>query len=119
MVEPSNRTDSIFWSALGIAAPDERVRYLDAACADDPNLRAQLDELLAAYPKVERFLEQPAFAGATLTHDPAIAEGPGTIIGPYNLLEQIGQGGMGVVFLAEQSAPVRRKVALKIIKPGM
>ncbi len=120
MVEQSSKTDSIFWSALGIAAPEERDRYLDEACADDPNLRAQLDELLAAYPKVERFLEQPAIAAdATVLHAPPIAEGPGTVIGPYKLLQQIGEGGMGVVFMAEQTEPVRRTVALKIIKPGM
>ena len=50
---------------------------------------------------------------------PPIGEGPGTLIGPYKLLEQIGEGGFGVVFMAEQQQPVRRKVALKIIKPGM
>ena len=83
MVEPSSKTDSIFWSALEIAAPDERTRFLDAACADDPDLRAQLNELLAAYPKVERFLERPAFADATAVHEPPIAEGPGTVIGRY------------------------------------
>src|SRR5262245_42585338 len=120
MVEPSSKADSIFWGALGIVAPEERNRYLDEACADDPSLRAQLDELLAAYPKVERFLEQPAIAAhAAVLHEPSIAERPGTIIGPYKLLQQIGEGGMGVVFMAEQTEPIQRTVALKIIKAGM
>ena len=56
---------------------------------------------------------------ATAIHQPPIAEGPGTVIGPYKLLQQIGEGGMGVVFMAEQTEPVQRTVALKIIKPGM
>src|SRR5262245_2988571 len=120
MVEPSSKADSIFWGALGIVAPEERNRYLDEACADDPSLRAQLDELLAAYPKVERFLEQPAIAAhAAVLHEPSIAERPGTIIGPYKLLQQIGEGGMGVVYMAEQTEPIQRTVALKIIKAGM
>ena len=120
MVEQSSKTDSIFWSALGIAAPEERDRYLNQACADDPRLRVQLDELLAAYPKVERFLEQPPYAAySTAIHELPIAERPGTIIGPYKLLQQIGEGGMGVVFMAEQTEPIQRTVAFKIIKPGM
>jgi hypothetical protein len=124
MVEKSNKTDSIFWSAMKIPAPEERARFLDEACANDPGLRAQLDELLAAYPKVERFLEQPVVAAFSetdtrhLTPD-TLLEGPGTVIGPYKLLQQIGEGGMGVVFMAEQSEPIQRTVALKIIKPGM
>ncbi len=119
MAERSNKSDSIFWAALGIASPEERERYLDEACADDPNQRAQLDELLAAYPKVERFLEQPANGDATVHHVPSITERAGTVIGPYKLLQQIGEGGMGVVFMAEQTEPIQRTVALKIIKPGM
>ena len=118
MAELTRKEDSIFWAALEIAAPDHRDRYLDVACADNPKLRAQIDELLAAYPKVERFLEQPAIAANPILAPP-IAEQPGTVIGSYKLLEQIGEGGFGVVFLAEQERPVRRRVALKVIKPGM
>jgi serine/threonine protein kinase/tetratricopeptide (TPR) repeat protein len=120
MVQQVSKTDSIFWSAVEIADAAERHRYLDQACASDPDLRRQLDELLAAYPKVDQFLERPACeADAAGTHEVAIAEGPGSIIGAYKLLQQIGEGGMGVVFMAEQERPVRRKVALKIIRPGM
>ena len=65
------------------------------------------------------FLDSPA-AGPTMTlPSPQVMEGPGIVIGPYKLLEQIGEGGMGIVYMAEQAQPVRRKVALKIIKPGM
>ena len=66
------------------------------------------------------FSNRPAIAGdATIHHEPSITERPGTVIGPYKLLQQIGEGGMGVVFMAEQTEPVQRTVALKIIKPGM
>src|SRR5205823_1009604 len=78
-----------------------------------------VERLLDVQPKVGSFLDSPA-AGPTLTLAPPQAmEGPGTVIGPYKLLEQIGEGGMGLVYMAEQTQPVRRKVALKIIKPGM
>ena len=75
--------------------------------------------MLEAQPKVGGFLDSPA-AGPTMSlPSPQEMEGPGTVIGPYKLLEQIGEGGMGIVYMAEQTQPVRRKVALKIIKPGM
>ena len=64
--------------------------------------------------------DQPLFAGSPATLDvPAVSERPGTVIGPYKLLQQIGEGGMGTVFMAEQTHPVQRKVALKLIKSGM
>jgi len=115
MSDQPKKTDSIFWAALEIQSPQERSAYLDSACGGDGGLRAQVVELLAAYPKAQRFLEQPV---ATLDVPP-LAEGPGATIGHYKLLEEIGEGGMGVVYMAEQQEPVRRKVALKIIKPGM
>src|SRR5262245_36130318 len=118
MSEANPRTESLFWSALALESPAERARYLDQACGSDPLLRVQVEELLAAYPKVERFLEAPA-AGPGVTADEPLREGPGTVIGPYKLLEPIGEGGFGVVFLTEQTQPVRRKVALKVLKPGM
>ena len=112
------KADEVFWRALEIASPDERDKFLAEACGNDAALRAEVEELLAAYPKVERFLERPAAAvGATI--DQPHAERPGTQIGLYKLLQQIGEGGMGVVYMAEQERPVRRRVALKVIKPGM
>ncbi len=107
---------SIFAAALDIADPSERAAYLDQACGSKAGLRQHLDELLAAREKLGSFLREPA------TLPPAsepVHEAPGTRVGPYKLLQQIGAGGMGVVYMAEQEQPVRRKVALKIIKPGM
>src|SRR5262245_2218363 len=119
MSEAKPRTESLFWSALAISSPEERARYLDRQCGGDQRLRGRIEELLAAYPKVEDFLEPPAPSLVATVDEPPITEGPGTIIGPYKLLEQIGEGGFGVVFLAEQTQPVRRRVALKVLKPGM
>jgi WD40 repeat protein/serine/threonine protein kinase len=115
MAEPNPHPESLFWSALAIPSPDERARYLDQVCGDDANLRGRIEELLAAYPKVGSFLESPPGSADGRT----VSEQPGTVIGPYELLEQIGEGGMALVFVAEQTQPVRRKVALKILKPGM
>ena len=109
---------SLFLAALEIDDLSERSVYLDRACAGDPALRAQVEQLLKAHQESGLFMERPALAiGATV--DEPIRERPGTVIGPYKLLEQIGEGGMGLVFVAEQQQPVRRRVALKIIKPGM
>jgi eukaryotic-like serine/threonine-protein kinase len=93
--------------------------YLAEACEGDDELRKAARELLDAHLAAGSFLESPA-PDLDATRDlPQSADGPGTVIGPYKLLEQIGEGGFGVVFLAEQTQPVRRKVALKLIKPGM
>jgi serine/threonine protein kinase len=109
--------EKIFHDAL--ARPQaERPAFLAAACGGDEPLQRRLQALLHAHENPGSFLaEQPPLAAATL--DDPIAERPGTVIGPYKLMEQIGEGGMGLVFVAEQQHPVRRKVALKIIKPGM
>ena len=117
MSEANLRSESLFAAVLAMESPADRARYLDQACGAHPQLRAELEELLAAYPKVERFLELPTPA-LMATVDAPCCERPGTVIGPYKLMEQIGEGGMGLVFVAEQQHPVRRKVALKVIKPG-
>jgi len=98
-----------------------RADFLDGACAGDVALRQRVEALLAAQ------TEGGGFAGPTVTDphaqglraEPLAEEGPGTAIGRYKLLEQIGEGGFGVVYVAEQQEPVRRQVALKIIKLGM
>jgi serine/threonine protein kinase len=105
-------------------APDQWPAFLDRACAGQPDLRGRVEALLAAHREVgtgrHRELAEGADPGPVATVDePPAQEQPGAVIGPYQLLEQIGEGGFGVVFLAEQQQPVRRKVALKIIKPGM
>src|SRR4029077_19399794 len=71
------------------------------------------------YFRAGQFLEKPAPDLLATIDEPAITERPGTVIGPYKLLEQIGEGGFGVVFMADQQHPVRRRVALKVLKPGM
>ena len=119
---------SIFGRALELADPQARAAYLDEACLQAPEMRSELEELLALHDRAGAFMQRPAVRDATGTgeytggdtgdHEP-VAEQPGALIGPYKLLQQIGEGGMGTVFMAEQTEPVRRKVALKIIKPGM
>jgi serine/threonine protein kinase len=109
--------ESIFFAALAKATAGEQTAYLDKACGSDGDLRRRVERLLNASPKVGGFLEAPAAALATTIDEP-IAARPGSVIGPYQLLEQIGEGGFGIVFLAQQQ-PVRRKVAVKVLKPGM
>jgi len=118
-----SKANEIFLSALEITAPEERRAYLDQACGTGAALRRAVEDLLQAH-QADNSREQPA--GPILTApeaspaDPPLrVEGPGSRIGPYKLLQQIGEGGMGVVYMAEQEQPVRRRVALKIIKPGM
>src|SRR5262249_1655470 len=112
----ANPEQSIFLAALELPTPAERAAYLKGACGADPALLANVQELLAAHEKDDGFLDRPP-PNATVD-EPPVTERPGSCIGPYKLLQQIGEGGMGVVFRAEQDRPVRRKVALKIIKPG-
>jgi serine/threonine protein kinase len=110
----------IFANALQKDTDAERASYLDEACADDVEMRHRIDVLLQEKNDLGSFLESPVQgAGILPTFDQPITEKPGTLIGRYKLLEPIGEGGMGVVFMADQEEPVRRKVALKIIKPGM
>jgi hypothetical protein len=133
--------EAIFFAALEKATAEERAAYLGAACGADSNLRQRVERLLAAHPQIGSFLEQPAQGQggrAETPTDPPAEKGPtspgltettfyrspgegvgGVIAGRYKLLEQIGEGGMGAVWVAEQTQPVRRKVALKLIKAGM
>src|SRR5262245_11794602 len=108
---------SLFLAALELE-PDLRPAYLDRACAGDPALRARLEQLLEAHQEPGGFMGRPA-PDIVTTAEEAARERPGTVVGAYRLMEQIGEGGMGMVFVAEQQQPVRRKVALKLIKPGM
>jgi eukaryotic-like serine/threonine-protein kinase len=108
----------VFIAALQIESAEQRRVYLDAACGGDGELRRGVEALLAAHERSGSFLEHP-LAEPAVTRDDPIRERPGTVIGPYKLMEQIGEGGMGLVFVAEQQQPIRRKVALKVIKPGM
>src|SRR5262245_40600737 len=110
--------DSIFCSAIEIESSEERDLYVHQICGDDNQLRRQVMRLLNAHFYGGSILDSPA-NDLISTLDHPLSEKPGAMIGPYKLLNQIGEGGFGVVFLAEQERPVKRRVALKIIKPGM
>lgn len=108
----------IFSEALVLTEPRARQDFLDQACAGQPELRQRIEGLLNNAAQASQFLETPPSAvGPTVDQPPS--EAIGTRIGPYKLLQQIGEGGMGTVFMAEQTQPVQRRVALKIIKAGM
>ncbi len=113
------KANEIFLRAAEIISPDDRGRYLDEACQADAELRAEVESLLAASEQAGSFLESPPAALTSAATGESFPERVGSIIGSYKLLEKIGEGGMGVVFMAKQTQPVRRKVALKLIKPGM
>ncbi|MCA9190109.1 MAG: serine/threonine protein kinase [Planctomycetales bacterium] len=101
---------------------DKRGSELDRLCRDNTGLRDEVDSLLKAHDGAGDFLKQPTLDHpdiAETLNAPSGIERPGTVIGPYKLLEQIGEGGFGTVFMAQQDAPIRRRVALKILKPGM
>jgi WD40 repeat protein len=113
----------IFEQAIALASHEAREAYLLGACGQNKDLRRSVDELLEAFNDAGEidFLkggDRPQEAQTVLV-DARLDEGPGTVIGRYKLLQQIGEGGMGVVYMAEQEEPVRRRVALKIIKLGM
>jgi serine/threonine protein kinase/predicted Zn-dependent protease len=110
---------AVFDAAVEQHTPEQWDAYLEQACAGDEELRRQAALLLKAHAESRGPLDREAFGGDWTGPYPAMTERPGTVIGPYKLLEQIGEGGFGVVFMAEQQHPVRRKVALKVVKPGM
>jgi len=120
MVAKQLDEQAIFEFARKIGSAEARQAYLQQVCGEDPELEQRIATLLRAYEESASFLESPPLE---LAISPAIDQPPqerlGTQIGPYKLLQVIGEGGMGVVYMAEQSGPMERRVALKIIKPGM
>ncbi len=110
---------SVFAEALEKADTRERAMYLDDACGQDTALRSEVESLLIAYDRADGFLPSPDLDSAVTLDSAAMIEGPGTVIGRYKLLERIGEGGMAVVYMAQQQRPLHRKVALKVIKLGM
>src|SRR6266568_1778922 len=126
-----DRAKSIFLNAAEIASAAEREAFVLSQCGQEEGLRREVAELLRHHGQAGRFLESPvanlpsplregsAGRSEPTVNDPRPAELPGTVIGPYKLLEQIGEGGMGTVFMAQQTEPVKRVVALKLIKAGM
>src|SRR5262245_27986596 len=114
----ASRARDIFSEAIEHHPAQQWPAFLDSACDGDEPLRRQVERLLDAYDGLSNFMAQPA-AGGTAIFTGALTEGAGTTVGPYKLREQIGEGGMGIVYVADQERPVRRRVALKLIKPGM
>ena len=111
--------EAIFYAALKLKSQAERNAYIKTACGHNINLLNRVEALLKAHDTEDSFLEVPALDPNATLDKPPMIEGPGTMIGRYKLLELIGEGGMGLVYLAEQQEPVRRNVALKIVKLGM
>jgi WD40 repeat protein/serine/threonine protein kinase len=109
----------LFAAALEIDALAERSAYLDRACGGGDVMRARVEALLRAHEQAGSFLAARPLAGSATLDAPKPLEGAGTVIGQYKLLQTIGEGGMGTVYMAEQTQPVRRLVALKVIKAGM
>jgi serine/threonine protein kinase len=118
MAEQSNQAKAIFLAAIEQHTPEHWPAFLDQACAGDVPLRAAVEKLLLAQSEMGSFHEAPRSVLLATIDSPG-TEGAGTLIGPYKLLEQIGEGGFGIVFLAEQEQPIHRTVALKVLKPGM
>ena len=125
----------LFEAARKLTDPVLRKAFLDAVCADNADLRRRLEVLLSAKPDADKFFEESGAAlnasaeavesrteteqGGTVRVPLPPEEQPGARIGRYKLREKIGEGGCGVVYVADQEEPVRRRVALKVIKPGM
>src|SRR5262249_35083595 len=110
---------AIFNVARQIGSPDARAEYLRQACGTDSGLRERVQVLLHAYEEQASFLESPPPVGVAATIDQPASESPGAVIGPYKLIEQIGEGGRGTAWMAQQQRPVKRLVAVKLIKAGM
>ena len=118
-VSRDEKEKAIFHASRSMHDAAQRDIYLKAACGADHELRMRVDSLLSASADAGEFLElSPIDSQISVDHGVA-AEAAGTMIGTYKLLQQIGEGGFGVVYMAEQQQPVIRKVALKIVKPGM
>jgi serine/threonine protein kinase len=121
------RARQLFLHAVGQLPPAEWDSYVAQACGPDLDLAQLVRRFLQVHRDAGSFLEQPALALAgtgpftsAAADQPAVApEGPGTTIGPYKLIQPLGEGGMGAVWMAQQTEPVKRLVALKLIKPGM
>jgi eukaryotic-like serine/threonine-protein kinase len=131
-MKPEPATEkSIFLDALNIESPSDRAAFVEDACQGNPGLLASVSALLREHQREDNPIDTPIASGGSLQLGPMDDTGtlasqaghpyhaPGTMIGLYKLMEQIGEGGFGVVYVADQQEPVRRRVALKIIKPGM
>src|SRR5262245_17019517 len=122
MTDSERRLMTIFSAALDRESEAERAAYLDKACGADSGLRQRVEALLRAHGQVDRFLEPRGTAAfdssAAVDAQPSLTAGV-VIAGRYKLIEEIGEGGMGTVWMAQQTERVKRAVAVKLIKPGM
>src|SRR5262245_3492098 len=119
MTAPRHNDEEIFHAARDIADPQRRPEYVREACGGDEARVAHIEALLAAADVPDSLLDRPAGSGPVATIDQAATESPGTVIGPCRLIQEIGAGGMGTVWMAQQTDPVKRLVAVKLIKAGM
>ena len=118
--QPQCRSEKeIFFEVVEKATAQERADCLERACGQDLVMRRRVEDLLAKHAQVDSFMRQPAVPGAPTAEFLPLSESPGTIIDRFKLLEKLGEGGFGAVYVAEQKEPVRRRLALKIIKLGM
>jgi serine/threonine protein kinase len=118
-MDQETRPEAIFGHAIEYATAQERDAFLDQACQSDAGLRQEVEKLIVDYFRAGDFLEQPVADISVSAADQPLPNYVGTQIGPFKVREQLAEGGMGEVYVAEQTEPVRRKVALKIIKPGL
>src|SRR6187401_3148797 len=119
MITHAQDAESIFLAVLEETSPAGRAAFLDSACAGDNELRRRVQELLAYHEATNGPLDIPPAGLGVVSDAVPVSEQSGTVIGPYKLLEQIGEGGMATVWMAQQTEPVKRLVAVKLIKAGM
>jgi serine/threonine protein kinase/tetratricopeptide (TPR) repeat protein len=119
MALDAQRVQAVFQAALEAPDPAARAAVLERECATDPEVSRRVQALLQAYENPASILDRPPVAAVPVTVDDAPPERPGTMIGSYKLIEPIGEGGMGTVWMAQQTEPVKRLVAVKVIKAGM
>src|SRR3954451_1112381 len=101
--------ETLFAQAIEIESPEARAAFLDQACGSDPECRREVEKLVSDHFRAGEFLERPA-AHIVATVEEPLREAPGTVLGPYKLLQQIGEGGMGTVWMAQQTEPLKRLV---------
>jgi serine/threonine protein kinase/tetratricopeptide (TPR) repeat protein len=118
MDKSSNQAKAIFLAAIESRRPEQWSTFLEQSCAGDTSLRTEVDRLLRARAAIGSFHEASGFARSDIADGPT-SDHSGAVVGPYTILEQLGEGGFGIVYKAEQQEPIRRNVAVKVLKPGM